>query len=223
MTAFPADSYDASVTPSKKSTPPSSTDADLDGAEPRYQIGEVAQRTGVTQRALRFYEEKGLLQPPERMEGGFRRYSDDDVTRIEFVTKLQDLLGFTLSEIKEMVEAEELRQQVIASRHLDPALSARAVRAERIIDALQRQLDVVDRKADALIEMRSELRDRLEAMHKRREDIHAKLEAESPAPKKKRRSAPTTSQRRTSEVSRNVPGPAAAQTVPAQSIEDRES
>lgn len=180
------------MTPSKKTPPVPDAAADSDGTEPRYQIGEVAQRTGVTQRALRFYEEKGLLQPPERMEGGFRRYSDDDVTRIEFVKKLQDLLGFTLSEIKEMVEAEELRQQVIASRHLDPALSARAVRAERIIDALQRQLDVVDRKADALIEMRSELRDRLDAMYKRRDDIQAMLAAEEPAPKNKRRSEPST-------------------------------
>ena len=181
------------MTPSKK-TPPPAADADPDSAEPRYQIGEVAQRTGVTQRALRFYEEKGLLQPPERMEGGFRRYSDDDVTRIEFVKKLQDLLGFALSEIKEMVDAEELRQQVIASRHLDPALSARAVRADRIIDALQRQLDVVDRKADALIEMRSELRDRLDAMYKRREDIQSKLASEKkPAAKKKRRSQPAPS------------------------------
>jgi MerR family transcriptional regulator, repressor of the yfmOP operon len=189
LTAFPGNSYDAQVTPPETTTPP---DADsVDTTVPRYQIGEVAERTGVTQRALRFYEEKGLLQPPERMEGGFRRYSDDDIVRIEFVKKLQDLLGFTLSEIKEMVESEELRQQVIASRHLDPALPARLIRAERIIDALQRQLDVVDHKADALIEMRSELRDRLEAMFKRREDIQAKLAAEEPTPKKKRRSQPT--------------------------------
>ena len=150
----------------------------VDTTEPKYQIGEVAARTGVTQRALRFYEEKGLLQPPERMEGGFRRYSEDDVTRIEFVKKLQDLLGFALSEIKEMVEAEELRQQVLASRHLDPALPARLGRAERIIDALQRQLDVVERKADALIEMRTELRERLRMMHQRKADITEKLEAE---------------------------------------------
>jgi DNA-binding transcriptional MerR regulator len=149
-----------------------------DTTEPKYQIGEVASRTGVTQRALRFYEEKGLIRPPERMEGGFRRYSDDDITRIEFVKKLQDLLGFTLSEIKEMVDAEELRQQVIASRHRDPALTARLGRAKRIIDALQRQLDVVDRKADALIEMRSELRDRLAMMKQRKHDILEKLEAE---------------------------------------------
>jgi DNA-binding transcriptional MerR regulator len=164
-----------------------------DSAEPKYQIGEVASRTGVTQRALRFYEEKGLLRPPERMEGGFRRYSDDDVTRIEFVKKLQDLLGFTLSEIKEMVDAEELRQQVIASRHLDPALPARLGRAERIIDALQRQLDVVERKVGALSEMGSELNDRLAMMHQRRADILEKLEAEraeqAAKPSKKERPA----------------------------------
>jgi DNA-binding transcriptional MerR regulator len=162
---------------------------DTDSTEPRYQIGEVATRTGVTQRALRFYEEKGLLQPPERMEGGFRRYSDDDIVRIEFVKKLQDLLGFTLSEIKEMVDAEELRQQVIASRHLDPALSARLTRAELIIDALQRQLDVVERKTGALVEMQSELRDRLANMAQRKADVLEKLEVERAEAKQER---PTT-------------------------------
>ena len=172
-----------------------SAQADHDSTEPRYQIGEVAARTGVTQRALRFYEEKGLLQPPERMEGGFRRYSEDDISRIEFVKKQQDLLGFTLAEIKEMVEAEELRQQVIASRHLDPALSARLLRAERILDALQRQFDVVERKADALVEMQSELRDRLAMMHQRKADILEKLEAEraeaKPRSRPKKRRRPT--------------------------------
>jgi DNA-binding transcriptional MerR regulator len=158
------------------------TPESADSTEPRYKIGEVASRTGVTQRALRFYEEKGLLQPPERMEGGFRRYSDDDITRIEFIKKLQDLLGFTLSEIKEMVEAEELRQHVVASRHLDPALPARLGRAERIIDALQRQLDVVDRKAGALIEMRGELCDRLTMMAQRKAEILEKIEAERAEP-----------------------------------------
>ena len=163
-----------------------------ESAEPRYQIGEIAARTGVTQRALRFYEEKGLLQPPKRMEGGFRRYSEDDVLRIEFVKKLQDLLGFTLSEIKQMVEAEELRQQIVASRHLNHPLSARVERSTRIIDSLQRQLDVVDRKAEALLEMRTELRDRLAMMHQRKADFVEKLEAEqaAPRPKKPKKSRP---------------------------------
>ena len=49
--------------------------------DPYLQIGEVAERTGVTQRTLRFYEEKGLLKPPSRMDGGFRLYSEADVKR----------------------------------------------------------------------------------------------------------------------------------------------
>src|SRR6266540_6106227 len=78
------------------------------------QIGEVAERTGVTQRTLRFYEEKGLLKPPTRMEGGFRLYSEEDVARVEQIRQLQKLLGLSLAEIKEMVEAEEIRSQVRA-------------------------------------------------------------------------------------------------------------
>jgi hypothetical protein len=55
-------------------------EAPPDNAAPRadasLQIGEVAERTGVTQRTLRFYEEKGLLKPPSRLDGGFRLYSE---------------------------------------------------------------------------------------------------------------------------------------------------
>src|SRR5205807_8536503 len=85
------------------------------GEEAYLQIGEVAERTGVTQRTLRFYEEKGLLKPPSRMDGGFRLYSEEDVKRVEKIRRLQELLGTSLAEIKEMVEAEatlrELRAQ----------------------------------------------------------------------------------------------------------------
>jgi MerR family transcriptional regulator, repressor of the yfmOP operon len=137
----------------------------------RYQIGEVAERTGVTQRTLRFYEEKGLLKPPERMDGGFRLYSDTDVTRIEFIKRLQDLLGFTLSEIKEMVEAEELRQQILDTFRPDRELPARKRRTEQIIDALERQLMVVERKVEQLTEMQKELRERLINVKRRRQDI----------------------------------------------------
>src|SRR3989337_1345537 len=79
------------------------------------QIGEVADRTGVTQRTLRFYEEKGLLKPPSRMDGGFRLYSEEDVERVDYIRRLQDLLGTTLAEIKEMVEAEEVLRDLKAS------------------------------------------------------------------------------------------------------------
>ena len=100
--------------------------AEPESAEQAYlQIGEVAERTGVTQRTLRFYEEKGLLKPPGRMDGGFRLYSEDDVLRVEQIKRLQTLLGFTLAEIKDMVEAEEMKTQIKATYRKDAEISER--------------------------------------------------------------------------------------------------
>jgi len=141
----------------------------------RYQIGEVAERTSVTQRTLRFYEEKGLLRPPERMDGGFRLYSDEDVERIEYIRRLQQYLGFTLAEIKEMVEAEDLRQQIIATFRPDRELPARLERILRIIGALERQLEVVDHKVEALAEMQSDLRGKLVRVTTRKGELEAAI------------------------------------------------
>src|SRR5262245_13322074 len=139
--------------------------------EPYLQIGEVAERTGVTQRTLRFYEEKGLVNPPERMDGGFRLYSEDDVTRIEYIKKLQDLLGFTLSEIKEMVEAEELLQQISATRRPDRDLPTRYQRTGVILSALTRQLEVVEHKIEHLGVLREELQGKIARVTQRRTEI----------------------------------------------------
>ena len=144
----------------------------------RYQIGEVADRTGVTQRTLRFYEEKGLLRPPERMDGGFRLYSDDDVQRIEYIRQLQQYLGFTLAEIKEMVEAEDLRQQIISTFRPDRELPARLERVTRIIGALERQLEVVDHKVEALQEMQGDLRAKLDRVTTRRHELEEAIAEE---------------------------------------------
>lgn len=150
----------------------------------RYQIGEVADRTGVTQRTLRFYEEKGLLNPPERMEGGFRLYSEEDIQRIQYIRQLQQLLGFTLADIKEMVEAEELRQQIIATFRPDRELPARLERTQRIIDALTRQLEVVDHKVEHLQRMQEDLRGKLSRMATRKTELEAAI-ADEATPRKK--------------------------------------
>lgn len=145
----------------------------------RFQIGEVAERTGVTQRTLRFYEEKGLLDPPERMDGGFRLYSEEDVQRIGYIRQLQQLLGFTLAEIKDMVEAEELRLQMIATFRPDRELPARLERVDRIIGALEKQLEVVDHKVEHLATMQADLRGKLERTRGRRAELEAALAAEN--------------------------------------------
>ena len=148
----------------------------------RFQIGEVAERTGVTQRTLRFYEEKGLVHPPERMDGGFRLYSEDDVSRIEYIKQLQDLLGFTLSEIKEMVEAEELLQQINATRRPDRDLPTRLLRSTTVLTALTRQFDLVEHKVEHLGVLREELRAKLLRVTQRRTEILEAMVANGTAP-----------------------------------------
>src|SRR3989454_8147569 len=74
-----------------------------------YTIEQVASRTGFTKRTLRYYEEVGLLPPAGRTEGNYRRYSEADIQRIERIKELRNLLGFSLSDIRQILEAEEER------------------------------------------------------------------------------------------------------------------
>ncbi|MGB2695903.1 MAG: MerR family transcriptional regulator [Dehalococcoidia bacterium] len=126
------------------------------------QIGEVAERTGVTQRTLRFYEEKGLVQPPTRMEGGFRLYSEEDIQRVERIRRLQKHLGFTLAEIKEMVEAEEVKMQLRAEYRPEAAISEKKAQVLRAIELTERQHALIRQKVAALTDMQSKLEERLE-------------------------------------------------------------
>ena len=66
------------------------------------QIGLVADRTGLSLRTIRFYEENGLVPPTSRTEGGFRLYSDDDVARLEVIKRMKPL-GFSLDEMRELL------------------------------------------------------------------------------------------------------------------------
>ena len=132
-----------------------------ESTEAYLQIGEVAERTGVTQRTLRFYEEKGLLRPPSRMDGGFRLYSEDDVTRVAHIRRLQNLLGLTLAEIKEMVEAEEMLQELRAQYRPDWDASEKKRQLQKAIEVVTHQHDIVSQKAEQMSEMKAQLEERL--------------------------------------------------------------
>jgi MerR family transcriptional regulator, copper efflux regulator len=66
------------------------------------QIGQVAERTGLSLRTIRFYEENELVIPTARSDGGFRLYSDTDVARLEVIKRMKPL-GFTLEEMHELL------------------------------------------------------------------------------------------------------------------------
>lgn len=69
----------------------------------RMKIGELARKTGKTVRALHLYEELGLLAPA-RSDGGFRLYGPDELSRVYWISKLQDM-GFKLGQIRGLLDA----------------------------------------------------------------------------------------------------------------------
>lgn len=129
------------------------------------QIGEVAERTGVTQRTLRFYEEKGLLTPPTRLEGGFRLYSEADVQRVERIRQLQQLLGFALAEIKEMVDAEEIKGQIRAGWRQESDAAEKREQILRAQDVTEKQCVIIRQKVEQLQEMQAGLEHKLDTYH----------------------------------------------------------
>src|SRR5579859_7040413 len=101
-----------------------------------FSIEQVAARTGLTKRTLRYYEEVGLLPPTNRTEGNYRRYSEADIQRLERIKKLRDLLGFSLADIRELLDAEDERGLIkVAYRHETEATAkiAQLDRADELI------------------------------------------------------------------------------------------
>lgn len=70
------------------------------------QIGEVAERIGLSQTTLRHYDQAGLVVPSARSQGGFRLYTEDDVARLLLVRRMKPL-GFSLDEMRELLATVE--------------------------------------------------------------------------------------------------------------------
>ena len=109
-----------------------------------YRIGELAQRVGLTERTIRYYEELGLLDSVKRLEGGQRLYTDDDVRRLRFVQKLK-VLGLSL---QEMLELERLYRRHRSNREVLP----------RLVELLDAHLATTDLRINELAALRDEVR-----------------------------------------------------------------
>ena len=65
-------------------------------------ISDVAKKTGLTSKAIRFYEEKGVVTPPLRSENGYRRYGTRHLDELNLLRQARQV-GFTLDECRELV------------------------------------------------------------------------------------------------------------------------
>ena len=119
--------------------------------EPLLGIGAAAERAGVSERALRYYQQLGLLVPACTTPGGLRRYSEDDLARVARIRELQTLLGLNLDEIAVVLRNEDRLAEIRLSYHDERTSDAERRRLTLECLTLQESLrDTVEAKRAAL-------------------------------------------------------------------------
>jgi len=146
-------------------------------ADPRLmRIQEVASELGLTTRAIRYYEEIGLLEPAARSDGSYRMFDPDDLERLRFIKGLRDDAGFSLAEISALLEDETARAR---NRARFQATDDRDERRDIIADAtarIDRQVDTLREKIDRLEAMVAEAQGRRAHLAQHLAEIEAGLE-----------------------------------------------
>jgi MerR family transcriptional regulator, repressor of the yfmOP operon len=134
--------------------------------ETAYRIGEVAERVGVTTRTIRYYEELGLLGcDTGRAKGAHRLYTDADISRLQELIRLRDLLGLTLDELIELAEAEDARAALRNQWDQGPPDDERLRIVQQATPLLERQLALVRARQKTLAEFATSLEERLNEVH----------------------------------------------------------
>jgi MerR family transcriptional regulator, repressor of the yfmOP operon len=134
-------------------------------------IGEVAELTGTTPRTIRYYEEIGLLRGAERAHGKHRWYSDADVERVREIVRLKDLLGLSLEQLSQLLEAEAARAELRREYHRTDNPERRKKILEQALEHISTQLRLVrgrrnelERLEDELLERTSKIEEALSAL-----------------------------------------------------------
>jgi DNA-binding transcriptional MerR regulator len=123
-------------------------------------INEVAAEAGLTTRAIRYYEEIGLLEPAARSDGDYRLYDRSDLERLLFIRSLRDDAGFSLAQIGLLLEDEAARER---NRERFRQTGDPAERRALVVDArgrADRQIEILEAKAERLGTMIDEARTR---------------------------------------------------------------
>jgi MerR family transcriptional regulator, repressor of the yfmOP operon len=123
-------------------------------------INEAAAEAGLTTRAIRYYEEMGLLEPAARSGGDYRLYDQSDLERLLFIRSLRDDAGFSLAQIRQLLEDEDARER---NRERFRETQDPAERRAILIDAqtrVDRQIEILEAKAARLATMIDEARSR---------------------------------------------------------------
>jgi DNA-binding transcriptional MerR regulator len=145
----------------------------MSATKPRaLRIGEVAERTGTTPRTIRYYEEIGLLPGSSvREQGKHRCYTEADVERVNEIVRLRDLLGLSLDQLRQLLEAEAARAELRREYNEtdDPQVRQRIL--EESLGHIAGQLELVRGRKRELENLETELVERRRLVNKRLKEL----------------------------------------------------
>ena len=98
-------------------------------------IGELARRSGVTAKTIRFYESEGLLRDPPRTFSGYRAYAEEDAARLEFILEAKRV-GLSLENIKGILALHDRKEPTCV--HVLALLEEKLEQVDNVIRDLQR-------------------------------------------------------------------------------------
>ena len=81
-----------------------------------FSIGQLSKWTGVKIPTIRYYEQMGLIDPPERSVGNQRRYTKEGLSRLSFIRHSRDL-GFSVDNIRELLELSQHPEKPCGDAH----------------------------------------------------------------------------------------------------------
>jgi MerR family transcriptional regulator, repressor of the yfmOP operon len=122
-----------------------------------YQIDEVAEKTGLTKRTLRYYEELGIISPI-RKESKYRLYSDEDIEMLKNIRDTKNILGFSMSDLKAFSEIEKKVMSVFRGE-IQEEYSIQLYKEES-----KRLLQLVEEKEKILLQVKTRLNRALEKL-----------------------------------------------------------
>ena len=137
-------------------------------------IGEVAELTGTTPRTIRYYEEIGLLPgSSDRGQGKHRCYTEADVDRVREIVRLRDLLGLSLDQLSQLLEAEAARADLRREWGRTESIAARRRIIDQALGHIGTQLELVRDRRRELEQLEGELVGKQRQLHERIRELGA--------------------------------------------------
>ncbi|HEX7056063.1 MAG TPA: MerR family transcriptional regulator [Bacilli bacterium] len=120
-------------------------------------IEDVARECGLTKRAIRYYEEIGILPPPDRSKGGVRQYNESHIAHLKKILNAREVLGFSLQELQQYIAIIDALEN--HKRHYKQ-ITDHAARKEKLLEIehnLNELLELIEQKANKISAVRAEL------------------------------------------------------------------